>query len=96
MFSLKIVDYTRFFLLLFTLTWDTFLTLRGTLSKSYSVVGWLAHQILETALGLINLGIGLLGCFNSFRVCKFISIIVLRVYVDPRVKFGQLPGVVLS
>ena len=46
MFPLNIVDYTRFFLLLFTLTWDTFLTLRGTcfylnnlippkLSKSY-------------------------------------------------------------
>ena len=70
MFSLNIVDYTRFFLLLFTLTWDTFLTLRGTcfylnnlippkLSKSY--IAWLAHQILETAqvLRLNNLGLGL-------------------------------------
>ena len=55
MFYLNMLNYPRFLPLLFTLTWDTFLTLRGTWgfylnhviphmgSKSYRVgggVGW--------------------------------------------------------
>ena len=52
MFFLNMVNYPVFFLLMSTLTWDTFLTLRGTwgfylnhviphrASKSYRVVGW--------------------------------------------------------
>ena len=61
MFFLNMVDYPVFFPSLSTLTWDTFLTLRGTWgfylnhvlpprpSKSYRVVGWVAHKILVTA-----------------------------------------------
>ena len=52
MFFLNMVDYPVFFPSLSTLTWDTFLTLRGTQgfylnhvlpprpSKSYRAVGW--------------------------------------------------------
>ena len=62
MFFLNMVNYPVFFLLMSTLTWDTFLTLRGTwgfylnhviphrASKSYRVVGWwVAHKILVSA-----------------------------------------------
>ena len=61
MFFLNMVDYPVFFPSLSTLTWDTFLTLRGTLgfylnhvlpsrpSESFGVVGWVAHKILVTA-----------------------------------------------
>ena len=62
MFFLNMVDYPMFFPMLSTLTWDTFLTLRGPWgfylnhvlptrpSKSYGVVGWwVAHKILVTA-----------------------------------------------
>ena len=52
MFFLNMVDYPVFFPMLSTLTWDTFLTFRGTWgfylnhvlpprpSKSFGVVGW--------------------------------------------------------
>ena len=64
MFFLNMVNYPVFFPLMSTLTWDTFLTLRGTwgfylnhvipqgASKSYRVVvvvGWVAHKILVSA-----------------------------------------------
>ena len=65
MFFLNMVDYSVFFPMLSTLTWDTFLTLRGPLgfylnhvlpprpSKSYRVglggVVVVAHKILVTA-----------------------------------------------
>ena len=63
MFYLIIVDYPMFFPMLSTLTWDTFLTLKGPggfylnhvlpprPSKSFGVVGWwwVAHKILVTA-----------------------------------------------
>ena len=62
MFFLNMVDYPVFFPSLSTLTWDTFLTLRGTWGfylnhvlpprpSKYFGVGWwwLAHKILVTA-----------------------------------------------
>ena len=64
MFFLNMVDYPVFFPSLSTLTWDTFLTLRGTWgfylnhvlpprpSKSFGVVvvgWWVAHKILVSA-----------------------------------------------
>ena len=62
-FYLNMVNYPVFFPLMSTLTWDTFLTLRGTwgfylnhviphrASKSDKVVGWwwVAHKILVSA-----------------------------------------------
>ena len=43
MFDLNMVDFPGFFPLLSTLTWDTFLTLRGTL-------GFYLNQILQPVI----------------------------------------------
>ena len=76
MFFLNTVNYPVFFPLMSTLTWGTFLSLRGTwglylnhviphrASKSYRVGGWVAHKILVSApvpLELILLGLTGLG-----------------------------------
>ena len=86
MFYLNMENYPVFFLLLSTWTWDTFPTLRGTWgfylnhvlpprsSKSYGVVGWVAHKILVTAQRLNSsfpFGLGLVNNTNLISLRRF-------------------------
>ena len=82
MFFLNMVDYPVFFPTLSTLTWDTFLTLRGPWgfylnhvlpprpSKSYGVVGWVAHKILVDFTLASGLSINQVAYFPSLIIIK--------------------------